>query len=105
MDLTDAATCLEKLGNPVRLAIVRRLVRAGDDGMTVGEIQRHLGIPASTLSHHLLHLVGARLVNRERVGRTIRCRAAYGRLDALVALLTEECCLDVGGHEANHRAD
>jgi ArsR family transcriptional regulator len=54
MDIIQAATCLEKLGNPLRLEIVRLLVRADHDGLAVGEIQRHLKVPASTLSHHIM---------------------------------------------------
>ena len=53
MNLNQAARCLEKLGNPIRLEVFRLLVKAGGEGLPVGEIQDHLGIPASTLSHHL----------------------------------------------------
>ena len=33
MEIGDAAFCLEKLGNPTRLDIVRLLVRAGPEGL------------------------------------------------------------------------
>lgn len=95
MDLNTAATCLEKLGNPTRLEIVRLLVRAGPEGLAVGEIQEHLGIPASTLSHHILHLVSAGLVRQEREGRVLRCTPNYDLMRALVDMLTEECCAGV----------
>jgi DNA-binding transcriptional ArsR family regulator len=95
MDMEKAALCLEKLGNPTRLRIVRLLVRAGDDGLRVGEIQRHLGVPASTLSHHLLHLVGAGLVGQERQGRVLRCRPRFDLIRGLIDMLTEECCTGV----------
>ncbi len=92
MDLDHAARCLEKLGHPTRLRIIRLLVRAGPDGLSVGAVQEHLGIPASTLSHHILHLVSARLIAQKRRGRILRCTANYPLLDSVVALLTEECC-------------
>ncbi len=92
MELDHAARCLEKLGHPTRLRIIRLLVRAGPDGLSVGGVQEHLGIPASTLSHHILHLVSARLIAQERRGRILRCTANYPLLDSVVALLTEECC-------------
>jgi len=38
-DLDETAACLEALGNPTRLAMFRLLVRAGDVGKSVGEIQ------------------------------------------------------------------
>ena len=47
----DAANILSKIGNPTRLSIVRMLVRAGDEGMAVGVIQKELNIPGSTLTH------------------------------------------------------
>ncbi len=97
MDITKAAQCMEKLGHPTRLEIIRALVRAGPDGLKVGEIQRHLDIPASTLSHHLLLLVTVGLVSRQRHGRVLRCRADYDLMADLVAVLTEECCADLGG--------
>ena len=73
MELDQAARCLEKLGNPTRLAIFRLLVKAGDQGLPVGQIQSHLGVPASTLSHHVAHLVNVGLVDQSREGRVLRC--------------------------------
>ncbi len=96
LEIDEAAACMEALGNPKRLEIVRLLVWAGDDGLAVGEVQRHLGIPASTLSHHILHLVGAGLVRQEREGRTLRCRPDFARLRGLAETLFAECCSGVG---------
>ncbi|WP_156499773.1 helix-turn-helix transcriptional regulator, partial [Oleiphilus sp. HI0061] len=53
MDIENAAKQLEALGNVTRLEIFRTLIQAGQSGMTVGDIQKKLGIPASTLSHHI----------------------------------------------------
>ena len=92
MEIGDAAFCLEKLGNPTRLDIVRLLVRAGPEGLAVGEVQRHLGIPGSTLSHHIQHLVHAGLVRQAREGRVLRCTPNLELLRALVDLLLAECC-------------
>lgn len=95
MDTNHAARCLEKLGHPTRLAIFRLLVRAGDEGLTVGDVQEHLGIPASTLSHHLAHLINVGLVHQEREGRVLHCRPDFAVMQALVAFLQEECCAGV----------
>ena len=59
MDLNTAANALRELGHPTRLSIYRELVRAGHEGLPVGELQKHLEIPASTLSHHLSALITA----------------------------------------------
>jgi DNA-binding transcriptional ArsR family regulator len=95
MKIEDAARILEKLGHPTRLEIVRLLVRAGPDGLPVGDVQRHLGIPASTLSHHLSQLVAGGLVSQCRVGRKLVCGVEFDRMTALVAMLTENCCAGV----------
>ena len=95
MDINHAARCLEKLGNPTRLQVFRLLVQAGDQGLPVGEIQEHLEIPASTLSHHLSHLVNVGLVDQERESRVLRCRPNYALMRTLVDYLGEECCAGV----------
>ena len=92
MELETAANCLGELGNSTRLDIFRLLVRAGPDGVTVGEIQRHLSVPASTLSHHIAHLVWSGLIDQERRGRSLHCRARPDVMDALIEFLTDECC-------------
>jgi len=104
MDLNHAARCLEKLGNPTRLEIFRLLVRAGSEGLAVGELQAHLDIPASTLSHHVAQLVNVGLVAQEREGRVLRCQPNYRLMDELVGYLTEECCRGVGKPEPGRRA-
>ena len=100
MDPEHAAlvTCyrLEALGNMTRLAIFRLLVRAGDEGLAVGDIQRRLAVPASTLSHHLQRLSHVGLMSQERRGRVLVCRADFAAIDGVVAYLTEECCSGVG---------
>jgi len=42
MKLETAALILSKIGNPTRLKIIRLLVRAGEQGMPVGVIQKKL---------------------------------------------------------------
>lgn len=94
-DQKTAALALSALGHEMRLHIYRLLVRAGDEGLNVGDIGAHLGMPASTLAHHLSALVQAGLVEQERQGRIIVNRADYARMDDLVAFLSEECCSGV----------
>ena len=100
MNLEQAARCLEKLGNTTRLKIFRLLVRAGSAGLAVGELQAHLEIPASTLSHHVAQLVHVGLVRQEREGRVLRCSPDFERMDGLIAFLTEECCRGVAPSSA-----
>lgn len=95
MRLIDAAAQLEALGNPTRLGIFRTLVRAGGGGLSVGRLQAKIGAAPSTLSHHLQKLIQVELVNQERQGTTLICRANYKEMQALVGFLVDECCADM----------
>lgn len=95
MEHTAAAASLAELGNVHRLAIFRLLVKAGHAGAPVGTIQKALGIPASTLSHHLARMAQVGLIRQERIGRTIMCLPSYTHLSDLIHFLQEECCLGV----------
>jgi ArsR family transcriptional regulator len=92
--IDDAAARLEALGNPTRLRIYRVLVRAGEGGMSVGKLQAKLELVASTLSHHLKTLIWVGLVEQERQGTTLICRANYDAMRATVNFLVAECCID-----------
>ena len=103
MKLEIAARQLESLGSPIRLKLYRTLVRAGEEGLSVGSLQAKLDIAASTLSHHIRHLKEAGLVAQERQATTLICRANYPAMNALVGYLVDECCMDVrdcGGQAA-----
>lgn len=95
MDEAAASQALAALGNRTRLRLFRLLVRAGEDGLNVGEVQRHLEVPASTLAHHLTTLTRAGLVAQERRGREVVCRANFEAMHGLVDFLTAACCAGV----------
>lgn len=103
MNIEQAAKQLEALGNPTRLALYRILVRAGDSGSPVGQVQERLGIAPSTLSHHLHRLILTGLVTQERQSTTLICRAQYPAMNALVGFLVDECCAD-GACTSRHEA-
>ncbi|WP_331773845.1 ArsR/SmtB family transcription factor [Sulfurospirillum sp. 1612] len=85
--------CLAQLGNLTRLRIFRLLVKAGQDGLSVGEIQEALKIPGSTLSHHISKLTNLELVKQKREGRILHCIANYELLDIVIAELQNQCCV------------
>jgi len=84
MKIDDAAARLEALGNPTRLRIYRTLVRAGDAGSSVGKLQTKLDLAASTLSHHLKAMMMVGLVEQQRQGTTLICRANYEVMRGIV---------------------
>ena len=92
---SSVARSLAALGHDTRLAIFRLLVRAGDDGLNVGEIGQHLDMAASTLAHHLGALVDAGLVIQERHGRQVVNRVDYAVMRRTMSFLTAECCTGV----------
>jgi len=83
---------LSALGHPVRLKILRFVVQAGTDGASAGDIQGHVDLPASTLSHHLKRLVDAGVVSARQEGTFHYYAADYGALRGLTEYLWEDCC-------------
>ncbi len=94
MKIEEAAVALKELGHPIRLTIFKLLVKAGYEGLAVGEIQEKLDIPNSTLSHHISKLVTVGLIKQRREGRTLFCIPQYNSLNQLIDFLKEECCIN-----------
>jgi ArsR family transcriptional regulator len=106
VELDSAAALLAQLGHRARLEVMRLLIRAGPAGLPVGEVQAHLGLPASTLAFHLRGLVSAGLVEQEREGRVVLCRPRLDAVDGIVDFLRAECCrgVDAAGAPGRDRA-
>ncbi|XXX74648.1 metalloregulator ArsR/SmtB family transcription factor [Sorangium sp. So ce134] len=83
---------LAALGHPVRLAVLRFVVQAGMEGAPAGDIQAHVGLAASTLSHHLKRLVDAGVLRTRGEGTFHYYSADYEALRALTEYLWEDCC-------------
>ncbi|WP_106746788.1 ArsR/SmtB family transcription factor [Yoonia maritima] len=96
MDNLTAAQGFSALGSESRIEVFQTLVKAGKNGLLVGDIQQRTGIPASTLAHHLKFLSTAQLILQEKKGRTIVNRANFDHLESLAAFILEECCSEPG---------
>lgn len=83
---------LGALGHPVRLRALRFIVQAGREGASAGEIQAHVDMPASTLSHHLKRMLDAGLLSSRTEGTYHYYSAEYAALHALTEYLWEDCC-------------
>ena len=90
--LDHHALQLSALGHPVRLSILRFVVQAGADGAPAGDIQTHVDVPASTLSHHLKRLVDAGLMAARTEGTFHFYTVDYPALRALTDYVWEDCC-------------
>ena len=83
---------LSALAHDHRLAIYRMLVKCGPDGLPAGLIADQLGVPASSLTFHLQHLLRAELVSQRRLSRQLIYAADFTTMNGLVRYLTENCC-------------
>lgn len=90
--LDQQALRLKAMGHPARLAILRLVVQGPVEGTPAGEIQTKLGIPGSTLSHHMSELAQAGLLKATRQGTTIRYAACYSVLKELTGYIWDNCC-------------
>ena len=86
------ADMMAAMGNEQRLNVMRLLLSSHPEGMVVGDIQAEVGIPNSTLSHHLEKLKIVGLVNVKRESQYLRYSANTDALQNLLAFLFDECC-------------
>jgi ArsR family transcriptional regulator, arsenate/arsenite/antimonite-responsive transcriptional repressor len=90
--LSRSALRFSALGAEPRLQILRLLLAAHPTGMVAGEVQEELGIPASTLSHHLDKLKQVGLVTARRESTHLWYAADTDSLREVLNFLYEECC-------------
>ena len=102
--LVQTATRFAALGSEQRLSVLRALVRAGPEGLAIGDLGARVGLAGSTLTHHLKTLADADLIRQTRSGRRILCHGAFDQIEALSAFLLSECCADTACTPHDHGA-
>lgn len=95
MEQKHAAQILQALGHEARLELFRLLVQAGEDGMNIGQIGKHLAIPASTLAHHITSLVKANVIIQHQNGRETINIANFKLVEHMADYLFNDCCKGV----------
>jgi DNA-binding transcriptional ArsR family regulator len=90
--VTRYADMFAAMGAEPRLRIMQLLLTAHPQGLIVGDIQYELGIPASTLSHHLDKLKNEDLVKVRREGTFLWYTANTEALQEIMNFLYAECC-------------
>jgi len=95
-DVEEVVQGFAAMGSEARLEVVLTLVRAGTNGLTIGDIQSRTGMPASTLAHHLKFLASAGLIEQQKQGRSVINRPCFDRLETLAGYILDQCCADVG---------
>lgn len=96
MSLELTAQGFAAIGSEARLQVLKTLVRAGPEGLSVGQIRDKTGIAPSTLAHHLKFLAAGEVIVQERQGRSVVNRANYEHLEHLAHFILCECCADEG---------
>lgn len=91
----SAVARLGAIAHEGRLALLRRLIQAGPDGVRAGQLAADAGLSAPTASAQLLVLRTAGLISSRREGRQIIYRANYEAMTELLKYLMQDCC---GGH-------
>src|SRR5712675_2382817 len=86
------ADMFSAMGTEPRLRIMQLLLSAHPEGLVVGDIQAELGIPNSTLSHHLEKLKSEGLVAVRRDRTFLWYTANTEALRELLDFLYAECC-------------
>ena len=86
---TELAEMLKTLAHPIRLCIVKGLIKKG--ACNVSHMQACLDIPQSTVSQHLQKLKSAKIIVGVRNGLEINYNICDQRVVKLVTLLFEEC--------------
>ena len=66
--LLNAAAAFAALGSEQRLVVLRALVRAGSEGLSIGMLGERCGVTGSTLTHHVKILAHAGLVTQQKQG-------------------------------------
>ena len=83
----QAMAAMSALAQPTRLAAYKALLAAGPDGMHSGELAERVGASTASMSTHLAILARAGLIDQERLGRNVVCRAVPGSAEALAAFV------------------
>jgi DNA-binding transcriptional ArsR family regulator len=91
-DVARYADMFSAMGTEPRLRIMQLLLSAHPEGLVVGDIQTELGIPNSTLSHHLEKLKSENLAGVRRESTYLRYTANIEALEELLGFLYAECC-------------
>lgn len=92
MKQKEVIAALAALAHEHRLQTYRLLVEIGPDGLPAGVIAERLGLPPSSLTFHLQHLLRAGLLSQRRVSRQLIYAMIPAAMNNLVGFLTENCC-------------
>lgn len=86
---------LQALAHPARLALWRRLLAHGEQGVPAGALAELLGLAPNALTFHLDRLRHVGLISVRRDGRQRIYAASLPTMQNLISRLGETCCNDL----------
>lgn len=92
MNEAQAVDTLGALAQGARLQMVRYLIACGEEGAPAGMIAETVGSTSSKASFHLAALEKAKVINSEKVSRSIIYRANFKQVSGLISFLLNDCC-------------
>ncbi|MGI9388279.1 MAG: ArsR/SmtB family transcription factor [Methyloligellaceae bacterium] len=96
---SKAVECCAVLSNKARYAILRALVDAGREGLSLRGLSLELEISRATVKRHIGHLSKAGLVDTERQNRAVICRANMETLSDFLNALRRSFDTDWGAKQ------
>lgn len=92
MDKLSALSSFAAIAQETRLDVLKLLIKAGEKGLSSGEIGEQLCIKQNTMSANLTILARTNLVHNKREGRSIKYYANFAGIRDLISFLMEDCC-------------
>lgn len=92
MEQSKVLSALAALAHEARLELLRLLMPHGENGLTAGDIARHLGHSASRLSFHLAQLEQAGLLRSRKVARNVYYAVDPAGIGGTISYLLNDCC-------------
>ncbi len=90
--MEKAALGFGALAHETRLIVFQKVIKAGPDGVTAGELASHASVSPSNLSAHLSVLMQAGLIKVRREGRMRIYSPNVEEISGLVSFLVDACC-------------
>lgn len=87
MEPPDAILVMSALAQPSRLAVLRELQAASQEGLTAGTLAERVRTSRPLLSGHLAILSRAGLIRQERTGRQVISHSVPARILELISFL------------------
>jgi DNA-binding transcriptional ArsR family regulator len=99
-DDSEIASLFAAFAHPTRIAVLRCLLKHCRSGLQFGDLSNELGIPPSTLKHHVDEMERAGVLVREAQGRATILKLDLDALAGVAVQLSRLCCSAETGQQS-----